>query len=307
MENISLNTGNVCANIALGIGNNLYALTINGKELLYFPYPIHEYSLNNKLAGNPLMHPWANRIKSSIYTWNDNSIDLSSYGQYLFYDTFQQPLHGLLLKSSQWKIIDRGAEFLVTQLLWNEKLPYYGAFPFEHTLTIIYTIHENGITLLQRITNYSQHTMPISTGFHPYFIYDYKKRKEIKLNLGFTKYLVTDDQLIPTGDISATSVLLPRSKMSLNHLNLDHGFISQNQVITVEFPGYTLFIEGEGYPYWVVYTPNHHTKPYLCIEPVTAPTNGFNLYQKFPTRFPIPQINPQESYEAKFSITMRNN
>lgn len=302
MQFIEINHENISAKIALTVGNNLFSLQVNNIEILYFPYELDKYKNNYKLAGNPIMHPWVNRIQGNHYSWQDRKISLVPYKKYLYYDAFMQPLHGLLLKSARWNVVERGVDYLKTTFNWNERLPYFSAFPFVHAIIITYRLINNGIEIQQQITNHSTTTMPLSTGFHPYFVYDYTKRNHIKFNLGFSKYFLTDEQLIPTGELADTMYLFPEGKISLDTLHLDHGFITANNEIIVDFPEYSLTLNGEGFPYWVVYTPDHIDKPYFCIEPITSPTNGFNLYHKMPDQVTLPQISPNSSYETKFTI-----
>jgi galactose mutarotase-like enzyme len=302
MEVIDIYNDNTSASIALSVGNNLFSLKVKDKELLYFPYKIDDYSNNNKLAGNPIMHPWVNRIQGHQYSWQGKNISLAPFKKFLYYDAFLQPLHGLLLKSALWNVVEKGVDYLKTTFYWDESLPYFSAFPFAHTIIITYRLINNGIDIHQQITNHSSITMPLSTGFHPYFIYDYNKRNNIKFNLGFSKYFLTDEHLIPTGELADTIHLFPQGKVSLDTLDLDHGFVSANSEIIVELPTYMLKLYGEGFPYWVVYTPHHKDKPYFCIEPITSPTNGFNLYHKMPDQVTLAQISPDSSYETKFTI-----
>jgi galactose mutarotase-like enzyme len=62
-EIIELKNENISARIAVNIGNTLFSLK-DKNEILYFPFTLEDYKTNTKLAGNPFMHPWANRLES---------------------------------------------------------------------------------------------------------------------------------------------------------------------------------------------------------------------------------------------------
>ena len=306
MEYIEIQNSKVTARIALQIGNNLYSLTVEDREILYFPYSLDDFRNNSSLAGNPIMHPWVNRIKEGRYVWSQKVIDTCPYSRHLLYDQWQQPLHGLMLKSSQWDIVDKGDDFVITRTQWNESLPYFEAFPFAHTLTVSYYLNHDGIIISQDITNEGVADMPVSTGFHPYFSYPYEHRKDIKFDFGFSYYLITDEQLIPTGEIADVTQIPLYKGISLEDLHLDHGFIATGSEIKISMPDYLMILESRAYPFWVVYTPDHPKKPYFCIEPITSPTDGFNLNNTHPLLCSLPIIRCGENYTTNFVIAIKD-
>ena len=104
-EIVTLQNNTTTAKIAVNIGNTLFSLNHHNTEKLYFPYTLNEYKQNTKLAGNPFMHPWANGLEGEyIPPGKTLNITFQKKSATLLYrDGNNLPLHGLLLKSNQWK------------------------------------------------------------------------------------------------------------------------------------------------------------------------------------------------------------
>lgn len=277
---ITIKNKNCVADIAIDIGNTLFKLNINNKNCIYFPYSLNDYKSNNALAGIPLMHPWVNRIDGYNYSWNDKLIDLNAYHSFIKKDANNLPLHGLLLKYEGWNHYpaNDADDSIVTFLDWDTSLPFFEAFPFKHRIEIEYKLLENGISISKKIINLSDSKIPISSGFHPYFKYDKRNIVNIQLNLPVTNFFEADNRLIPNGKVLDCQSLIPSGVFfSINETPLDHVFETNSNISLVKLEDIQLLIETTNYPYLVVYTPKD--RDYLCIEPVSSPTNVFQLYQ----------------------------
>ena len=125
-EIIELKNDSIIAKIAVNIGNTLFSLKQNETEKLYFPFSFDEYKTNTKLAGNPLMHPWANRLEADYIQVENQTYQFPENQKHLLYrDGNNLPLHGLLLKSDQWKTIelyeDMETCFHIAELIFDDE------------------------------------------------------------------------------------------------------------------------------------------------------------------------------------------
>lgn len=284
------------------IGGHIKQLTVDNQPLMWFPFSEESYLNTTQLAGNPFMHPWANRLESNFIQFDDTSIDLSFSS--IYRDAHQLPLHGLLLKEMNW-ITEMITPTVATQTFhFNQGFANFGDFPIQHTIQIRYELTSAGVIIETAVHNLSKQKMPVSFGFHPYFLID-GNRKDVLLRFDVEESIDTNEFLLPT------TKTLPLSEawngfqpLRLDHLSFDHGFFisKEKQPAQCSFKDaskkVTIKFE-KGYHVMVFYAPNQITKPYLCIEPMVAPTNA--LLSAHPS-FTAPQIDPDETYLAIFEV-----
>jgi galactose mutarotase-like enzyme len=301
-EIVELKNETLVAKIAVNIGNTLYSLQKEKEEKLYFPFTFDEYKTNAKLAGNPFMHPWANRLEHEAIILQDESYLFPENKKHLLYrDGNNLPLHGLLLKSDQWKTIEiyetankctHVAEFVFD----NEDL--LSIFPFKHSIQIKHTLQENELTIETTVINNDEMQMPISFGFHPYFL---KTKNNYQLKIPTDDVVEVNNIMIPTGNTFNKSKKwdFNNDEISLNENAFDDGFQQlkfENHVATFELNEIKILFD-KYYPFAQIYAPKHDAKPYVCIEPMTAITNAMNTNS-------CQLIKQYESYTATFSIVL---
>jgi aldose 1-epimerase len=131
------------------------------------------------------------------------------------------------------------------------------------------------------IHNQSYEPMPVSVAYHPYFrLYD-APRDEWRVHLPAREQIVLNEKLTPTGDKKPVS--LPDAVALKDRLfdDLFTGLVrgesgraefsvqGKQEKITVLF--------GPKYTVGVVYAPQG--RDFICFEPMSGPTNAFNLAQ----------------------------
>lgn len=304
-EIITLKHGNLSAKIAVNIGNTMFSLSYKNQELLYFPFLLSEYAHNAELAGNPFMHPWANRLEGEFIHIENKKYNFPKQQLHLLYrDKKKLPLHGLLLKSNKWKTIElyedteqcsHSAELVFDDEQW------LFIFPFKHTITIKHQLKNNTLSIKTTITHQDKKCMPISFGFHPYFL---RKTSNSKLTVPMWEALEVNEYLIPTGKLIPKEQKWDFNKheISLQHSTFDDGFFigQRNDTLSSVFKFDEIQINmDEHYPYSQIYVPNQLNKPYVCIEPMTAATNALNANT-------CKCIKEGEQFSAEFSIAFIN-
>lgn len=298
------------AYIVLDIGNTLYNWTWKGKQILWFPHSLENYLSSEKLAGNPLMYPWANRLSSEILNIDGEEYPLDSHD--LYRDPNQLPLHGLLLKSGRWVTKDMGVDdfgaWHTAEYESTEMSEINEQYPFFHTLEMTHRLDNDGIEVNLKINNLDEKSLPLSFGFHPYFNYQKYKREEVLLNIPFEHHVETDKYLLPTGNLNKIEDFISSETFPLNKLFLDDGFIHR-------IPGKHPFFEtndyklevvfDDEYKCCVIYAPTSEDKKYLCIEPMVVPTNSLN---KVIDGIEVPKVQPNShrNYSFKMKISAKD-
>ncbi|HWB85139.1 MAG TPA: aldose 1-epimerase [Bryobacteraceae bacterium] len=270
--------------IAPSIGNMAYAWRVNGKNLLWFPFESPAGLKDNPtLCGIPFLEPWANRIDGDAYWANGKHYLLNPELGNLRRDNHKKPIHGLLNFSPHWKVVsadaDEGSAHLTSRIEFWKHPEMMAQFPFAHTVTVTYRLHDGSLEVETTLQNQSTEPMPVAIGFHPYFQLHDAPRDHWKVHIAARSQLVLNNFLIPTGESHPVEFTDPHS---LHDAQLDNVFTDlvrgtdgraqfwvqgSKEKITVTY--------GPKYPVAVVYAPA--TRDFICFEPMAAITDAFNL------------------------------
>lgn len=121
-----------------------------------------------QIAGSPdiysgvTLFPWPNRIFGGTWSYLGNRFKLAV-------NDVQQgaALHGLVYQEHfDWAQTSPG-----TCSLSFEVKPSEG-FPFRSRLRITFELVDNGLSVIQEVTNIGSEQLPFAIGFHPYFLAD---------------------------------------------------------------------------------------------------------------------------------------
>ena len=306
-EIIELKNETCSAKVAVNIGNTLFSLQYQQQEILYFPFSLEEYKNNTKLAGNPFMHPWANRLEDEyIQIENKKHSFPKQHLNLLYRDGNNLPLHGLLLKTDKWETIglheEEGLCYHVAELIFNDA-DWLSIFPFKHKIQINHQLQGNELKIETIIINHDENEMPISFGFHPYFL---RKSTAADITIPAENTIAVDNKVIPTGNVIAKEKKwnFVNDKISLQTISFDDGFqnlkLNENKqaVFSLRQPELVESVEvrfDQNYLFAQIYAPQNPEKPYICIEPMTAITNALNTNR-------CKKIKTNERFTASFFI-----
>jgi galactose mutarotase-like enzyme len=302
-EIIQLKNDFIAAEIVVNIGNTLVSVKNEEVERLFFPFSLQEYKSNTKLAGNPFMHPWANRLEGEYLQIENAKYDFPREQLHLLYrDGNNLPLHGLILKSDKWKTIELHEEenycYHLAEFAFDDQ-NNRSIFPFKHRILMKHLLQGNELKIETTVINEDEKELPLSFGFHPYFI---KTDKDLKLKIPANNVIEVNDSMIPTGNIFDKSEKwnFKLDEISLDDNAFDDGFqdlkFDENKQAVFSFDKIKL-IFGEDYSFAQIYAPLHPEKPYVCIEPMTAPTNALNTNNCI-------KIKSGEKFTASFAISL---
>ena len=294
--------------IVPSIGNIAYELKVNGKNAFWFPFAsLAEFRKKPVLCGNPLMAPWANRFDQDAFYANGKKYTLNPALGNLRRDPMGQPIHGLLLFSTAWRVVsvearDGGAEYVARLEFWRHP-DFMAQFPFAHTLTMTYRLRDGALEVETAIENHASEPMPVAVGYHPYFRLHDAPRDEWSVRVAAREELVLSDSLVPTGERKPVTFAGP---VSLKTTELDTVFTGlvrdssgkaeffvrgKNEQISV--------IYGRKYQVAIVYAPKG--RDFICFEPMAAITNALNLAHQGKYA-ELQSVPPGETWRESFWI-----
>lgn len=143
------------------------SLTADGVELLGLRAGFDAYVERGKTMGIPLLHPWANRL--SAYGFGEVEIDEDAPGVQVD-DEGLHPIHGLVHGRGDFEVIAADETSLRARLDFGAHTEWLRSFPYPHTLEVAVHLRPDGLTHRTTLTNTGVVPVPVSFGWHPYFV-----------------------------------------------------------------------------------------------------------------------------------------
>jgi len=292
---IRIAEGDLAVRIDPDFGNNAFSFEVRGHEILWKPEGWPQPSL----GGIPLLAPWANRIDGDAYSANGQRYQLNRSLENLRYDANHLPIHGLLAFAGGWKTVAQDAASVTSRLEFWRFPRWMAQFPFAHAIEITHRLQNGSLEIGTAVENLSQEPMPLAIGYHPYFQLTDSPREEWVVHLAAREHVTLSEKLVPTGE---TRPIRFDDRFPLSGRALDDMFTGltgdafrlqgREQRILVRY--------GEKFPVAVVYAPRGQSL--VCVEPMTALTNAFNLDQAG-IKTGMQRIAPGETWRERFWIT----
>jgi aldose 1-epimerase len=303
---------NTSVSIVPSIGNIAYEMSVNGVNLLRFPYPsVAAFQASPRICGIPLLAPWADRLDEPAFYANGKRYAFNRTLGNIDFDRNGHPIHGFLSLAAGWQVtrLEAGPrEALVTSRLDVSARPEWMAqFPFAHVIEMTYVLSDGVLEVRTRIENKSREAMPVSIGYHSFFQLTDAPRADWRAGLGAKREWPLNGHLLPTGETRPLGDLVGTPEnFVLGNRDFDYGFDTlirdaagrasfwiqgKRQKIEVLFG--PKFIAGE------IYSPGN--SGFLCFEPMAAINNGLNLahrgiYKELQT------IPPGQAWQESFWV-----
>lgn len=272
----------------------LLSFRVDGREWLWCDESPDIYRNSRSLGGIPLLFPWANRLQSWHTITDSGTYEIPEEARHrIWTDGNGLPLHGSMLKRA-WHPRDKRHE--IRSDTQHEPRPISESdqailrfqpddvdrliFPVEYRLQLEVTLREttSAATLeVALIVENGERPLPLAVGFHPYFRLDglCHSTDELRFELPLAAHIETDERLIPTGQLVDAEQFWPGKPRRWRAL--DDGFLLVNEpehVFVLRGPLGSLRLRwGPEYPVAVLYAPG---PDFICVEPMTAPTNGWH-------------------------------
>jgi aldose 1-epimerase len=270
--------------IAPSLGNLAYEFKVNGKNAFWLPYEtLAEMKARPQFGGIPFLAPWANRLSEDAFFANGEKFRLNPDLGNIRRDEHQNPIHGLLTFSPDWRVTaveaDSDSASVTSRLEFWKHPDLMAQFPFAHTIETTYRLHEGVLEVRTTIENLSAAPMPVGIGYHPYFQLHDAPRDRWKVHLAARDHLALSKMVIPTGERKPVEFPdpLPLAGVALD--DVFGGLVrdgSERATFSVEGAHEKIsVIYGPKYTVAVVYAPPG--RQFICFEPMSAITDGFNL------------------------------
>jgi len=270
--------------IAPSLGNLAYEFKVNGKNAFWLPYAtLAEMQAKPEFGGIPFLAPWANRLSEDAFFANGIEYRLNPDLGNIRRDQNRNPIHGLLTFSPDWTVTaveaDSDSASVTSRLEFWKHPEMMAQFPFAHSIQMTYRLHEGVLEVRTAIENLSADPMPVGIGYHPYFQLHDAPRDQWRVHLAARDHLALSKMFIPTGERKPLEFPDP---LPLAGVALDDVFgglvrdTSGRATFSVEGAHEKIsVIYGPKYTVAVVYAPAG--RQFICFEPMSIITDGFNL------------------------------
>ena len=265
-----------------------------GAEYLHQGAGVEAYARSGMTMGIPLLHPWANRLSGFHYRVAGEDVALPR-GENLFpLDDVGLPIHGAMPALMSWEVGRLSPTALTGRLRWTSG-ELLRLFPFPHELTIEARVDSGALTIATTLAPVSEESVPVSFGYHPYLRIPDEKRSRWRVTLGARERLLLGEAMIPTGE----RVPVARRRFTLAEQVLDDGFDALEEPPQFEASAGDVALRVrflEGYSYAQVYAPAD--QDFICLEPMTAPTNALVSGDG------LALVPPGRQYRAAFRVSI---
>lgn len=294
---VKLTAGETTATFLPNLGMLGVSLQYAGRELLALPGGVRAYR-HQHMTGLPLLAPWANRLAGRRYRAMGVDVDLVDVP--LHTDGSGLPIHGTMAAQPGWQITalehdDRSAA-LRARFDFGTRADLLRSFPFPHVVDVTATVDDGRLELATAVTATGDLGVPISFGYHPYFSLHGTARNRWRLRVPDRAHLLLDDRGIPTGERRDEGAeVRPLGRRTFDDLFA----LSGDRVTALLAEDMSITLSSDDcYPYMQLFAPPR--RRFLCIEPMTAPTNALVTGQH-------PSIDPGDTFTAAFTVhaTMR--
>lgn len=262
-----------------GLGMLGASVRYRGVELLSLPGGVAAFRKGHA-TGLPLLAPWANRLSQRHYRVAGLEVNLRRAR--LPTDENGLPIHGTMMGPYAWEVVRSEPARLVARYSYEHR-----AFPFSHELEVDARLSKDGLRVDTSMRPTGRRRVPVSFGWHPYF----KAERSARLRAPACRHLLLDARGIPTGE----SERQPPSDHRLADANLDDLYrLGRNRTFALVRPNVTVEIRfGTNYQYAQLYSPRR--KPFVAVEPMTAPTNAL-------VTGAAPLVKARERFRAVFTV-----
>jgi aldose 1-epimerase len=275
---------NILVSIAPEYGSNLFRFRFGEHDLIYTD---QDLLTKRDFTGTFVLWPFPNRVRAKRYIYQGQRYSLENVRRPGGYPTL---IHGLVF-DRPWNyfqpVIGTDAVSVTTFVDVNTDSPYYSAYPFDSRLSLTYTLSGTELTVIYKVHNKSDRTLPFGFALHPYFS-TFAVKREVLLSIPAQAVMEADDEMLPTGRIFDVNQVMYamydlREPVPVDYLRLDHVYTRLNKpalsIVDYKQLGMQLHISAtDDFTHVVIFTPRQ--PPSFCIEYQTCSTDAINLHQQ---------------------------
>lgn len=192
------------------VGAHLRALQVDGREVIV-PFAVDELP---PASHGAVLAPWPNRIRDGRY-----SFDGADYQLPLTEPDRRTAIHGLVTWL-RWSVRSHTASAVELAV----DLPPRPGYPFGLTVATRYELSREGLQVTTTGTNTGNRPAPYGVGFHPWLSPGAGSLDDAVLQLDATRWVRTDERLLPTGEEDLPPGFDFRTPRPLGTTELDDAF-----------------------------------------------------------------------------------
>lgn len=245
-------------------------------EVLALPSPREEFLRSARTGGLPLLYPYANRLRTDHFQAAGRAVDLSVETK-LKRDPSGFPIHGLLLRWSDWILSQPSQSRLEASLRWSAHSALMAAYPFAHTLKIAWELGHDAAAAILTVTTIIDadqgQAVPFAFGWHPYLAVGNPAAAQIELPDRQPVALASNGLPIvgaPKGPwMSASKESVGANQDSLFEVDSSS---KETRIAIVDGADRTEILFQGGYNFLQIYSPTGAR--FACAEPMTSATSA---------------------------------
>ena len=287
---ISIESSKLKLNITPEYGGKIINFTYDDFNI-FRPIPLDKINLEEAYKGGSFaLVPFSNRLKNAEFYFEDIFYKINT-------NAFPHSIHGHGNYVS-WDVIKKTKSSTVIKYEHNSNEL---GWPWPYQAQQSFSLKDSELTIKLTVINKSSINMPFGFGIHPFFNFD----DEIKLKFKAEREWIGLPENFPT-----------KTKLVENNFNINNGKKLWKTEKTICYENF----EGEVQIFWVnknkeikikadrvfnhliVHVPNGGK--YFCIEPVSHPTDSFNLAHKKIENIKNQFLKPNESFTGSITIAV---
>ncbi|UHL64421.1 aldose 1-epimerase [Paralcaligenes sp. KSB-10] len=219
------------------------------------------------MASFPLV-PWSSRLRNGTFMFEGRQITLPPNSP-----SSPHAIHGIG-RYKPWQIVHATPS---SALLRYEHVP--DAWPFSFVTEQEFALNEHELSIVLRVRNTGDQTMPAGIGHHPYF----PRNAHTTLTTSVGQAWFNDQEVMPLyiAPHPAASELAHGTRVD-DHV-LDNVFLDWSHHAVIHWPDQARFLTmhtDTPFDYVVLYSPSG--VDWFCVEPVSNTTDCFNLMSQYP-------------------------
>ena len=280
------------ARIAPELGFCCLSWCVGGVEHVRLPVPEDVFRSDAKTGGIPLLYPFANRLRNDPF--NDHP--------WVKRDDNDLPIHGCLLRFSDWTNLEIERDRAAVTLDWGAHPELIKLFPYPHKLRVEYVLEDRSIRVTTQVFADGGCDVPASFGWHPYLCLPDVEDTVLSLETPKLEHVQLDDQCLPVRDDSQNLVVTGASDLdgSLMDRTFDDLYrrADSGTVFALAGAGKTVRLTA-GAPWHFIQVYHPPGADFVAIEPMMAPAAALS------DRRDLPIVKSGEVLDATFELSVQ--
>ena len=289
---IKLTTDRLKLDLIPELGGRISKLVFNEFHI-FRPFQIqNKKPLQSYKGGNFCLVPFSNRIKNSRFNFNQLEFKLTKNDP-------PNAIHGHAYLG-KWNILEKTENSAV---IAYKHLANKLGWPWSYETFQTITLDGNNIVFKLEILNKSNNPMPFGFGIHPYFNFDDKVKLKFYAErewLGSPEEFPIKTKTVENNfDYKKGSELWKKQK-TICYEN----FQEEIEIFWVSNRKKVKIKTDKIFKHLIIHVPEH--AKYFCVEPVSHPTDGFNLAYKKIENINYNVLMPNQKIKGLIKIEINN-